>query len=173
MVDSIYLVWQWVQGNWAGIVASSAVLITIQQYFQQRRHDKLSVRAYVSFSLGTTSRGVEVSVSNDGLGPALYKEMNVIVQGNELPYEWRWNYLLEGIGAGAIKILDSHSMPKCLPAGRTVILCRFASEDNVPHEQLVVQFGKSVQMTLKYSSIYRERPITAELDVRKQFATLD
>ena len=173
MVDWLTLIWHWIQENWAGIVATSVVVITIQQFFQQRRHDRLSVKPKVSFSLGIINNRVELSVSNNGLGPALHKEMKVFVGGSELPRHWRWDQVLEGLELGQIEITDFRSMPKCLPADRTVMLCRFASTENVPNKQLLVQFGKSVQITFKYSSMYEEHPVTTELDVRKQLATLD
>ena len=167
------IVWGWLQENWAGIVATSAVVITVQQFFQQRRHDRLSVKPNVSFNIGTTPLGVEFSISNSGLGPALNKGLNVFVRGNKLGEHWRWDQVLEGLELGRIEILDHRSLPRCLPDGQTVMLCRFASSNNVPHKQLLVDFGKSVQITFKHSSMYQERPQITEFDVRKQLATLD
>ncbi len=65
-------------------IATLAVVISIWQGFEQRRHNRLSVKPLLNFETVAHNQTKTIRLSNDGLGPAIIKEFYVTMDGEKI-----------------------------------------------------------------------------------------
>ena len=164
----VHFAWSWILENWQGVIAATAVVVTVYQLMKQRRHDRLSVKPFMKFTFGIGPRGVEIGLANDGLGPALYKGLGLCFDEEPLPKNWNWNDLLNRLKIGEMLIHSFKSVTKCLPAGERVILCEFSSSTGISHQDVQVAFARHMIIEFQYSSMYEKTTMSTKIGLRKQ-----
>ena len=70
-----------IQSYLAVFLAIFAVVISIWQGYEQRRHNRLSVKPILTFDGITSNNRRMIRLSNDGLGPAIIKRFRIIEDG--------------------------------------------------------------------------------------------
>lgn len=75
------------------LIAVLAVVISIWQVRISQEHNRLSVRPYMDFFYGWATQDIwQLTLSNEGVGPAIIKEVKFFFKGKE--YE-RWGDVLK------------------------------------------------------------------------------
>ena len=71
------------------IIALSAVVVSIWQAYQQRLHDRISVRPYLEWVKGENEEGFTyLKMKNKGFGPAFIQQGKIVV-GDSTFRDWR------------------------------------------------------------------------------------
>lgn len=174
------LIWQFFISNWQGIVAITALALSLWQLLSQRKHDRLSVRPYLSAGYKwhcSSDKGLksfEVVVVNNGIGPAIIKDCFVEIDGKRIPgigeinfqntirlmfpdYEFKYNYLYLNYGYAMavnerMKILNVSFLGPKYPS----------------LEYLKQLLTKHVDLKICYDSFYKKQPIFSSLEYMKK-----
>lgn len=75
--------WQWLQTNWQGLIATLAFVVTVFEVHATRRHNRLSVLPHldtISFA-NEGDRQARISIRNGGVGPARINKIVVYRDG--------------------------------------------------------------------------------------------
>lgn len=72
-----------VQSLIAVVIALIAVFISIWQGYEQRRHNRLSVKPILTFDAISHNNYKSIRLSNDGLGPAIVKRFIISEKGTQ------------------------------------------------------------------------------------------
>ncbi len=90
MVHWLNYLWDYSKTNSAQVISLCALALTIYQAWMTRRHNRLSCRPHLThWTLTNFQKGwVNISVSNNGLGPAIIRSLQLkidgqIVKGND------------------------------------------------------------------------------------------
>lgn len=73
-----------IQSFIAIFIAIIALFISIWQGFEQRKHNRYSVRPLLTFDSYVSNKTRSIRISNDGLGPAIIKEFKVKIDGETI-----------------------------------------------------------------------------------------
>ena len=77
--------WNWLSANASNVIALSALAATFWQAYISRKHNKLSVKPYLTTWTTTSSDGyVIVKIINNGVGPAHIKSFSIFVDGQKM-----------------------------------------------------------------------------------------
>ena len=86
-----------IQSLIAILVAILALAISIWQGFEERKHNRLSVKPLLNFETVSHNQTKSIRLSNDGLGPAIIKGFYVYLDGEQLDANIQnpWTKVLE------------------------------------------------------------------------------
>ena len=92
----------YVGANWSNLIASLAFVLSIITLWQQRKHNRLTVRPLASIESGDYGNWVFVRVVNNGTGPMIIKSLTVNGERKPLykalpdPQKWgvKWTHVL-------------------------------------------------------------------------------
>ena len=146
----------------AAIIALASLYVAIQQNGLARKHNKLSVRPFLAiYRKQFKGKPIEYSIENRGIGPAIVKAFQVLVDGKEVAAS-DGNCIYAAMDALEIdrNIVGGHLFGpnEVLKAGQEVIVLRFpvSGDDEAVHKELL---GKLPRMKFKieYESMYEEK----------------
>jgi len=72
-----------IQSTAAMLVAVIALLISVWQGCEERRHNRFSVRPLLNFDLYSSSGTRTIRLANEGLGPAVFKQFIIEIDGKK------------------------------------------------------------------------------------------
>lgn len=167
--------WNWLSANASNVIALSALAATFWQAYISRKHNKLSVKPYLTTWTTTSSDGyVIVKIINNGVGPAHIKSFSIFVDGQKMigenlephikclniifsDYEFSWYGSYLGI---------DYMMPS--NEQKDLIAIKFTGQ-KMPTRFEVDHRAKRVQIVIDYESIYEQKfKYDSEVEVKKQ-----
>jgi hypothetical protein len=151
--------------NWIALAsvvsALSALVLTIWQGLQTRKHNRLSAKPYVGFSwVNKPLQGLRCELKNLGLGPALISQIRFFVDNNEVKIKNRESYksLFEAleINKVATKIEVFHTEPhSALSVGQSESLIVFCdSSISEGDHKLIASKLRRFSVQVEYKCIY-------------------
>lgn len=141
-------------GEW--IVALCALGVSLRALHAQRKHDRLSVHPKLHVTKGhTASAPYKWHLKNFGVGPAVIKEFDVIVDGTRLsfPSMGGLNAALNGIGCQDFDECYGFREGEYMQASSEVILLSFPPEK----ADAVNPYLPKIAWRIVYESIYGNR----------------
>jgi hypothetical protein len=117
----------YVGANWSNIIASLAFVLSMITLWQQRKHNRLTVRPLAYIEAGDYGNWVFVKVANNGTGPMIIK--SIMVDGERkalyeaLPDPERW-------GVYWRHVLVWHTTDRSVPAGGGLMLVDLSRATN-------------------------------------------
>lgn len=69
--------WNFILVNSGGIIATSAVVVSVGALIQNRKHNRLSIKPQLTFGTSQLGKKFILSVTNAGLGPAKIKSFEI------------------------------------------------------------------------------------------------
>ena len=77
--------WSWLSANATNVIALTALAATFYQAYISRKHNKLSVKPYLTTWNTTTPEGYSIlAIINNGVGPAHIKSFGIFVDGQKM-----------------------------------------------------------------------------------------
>jgi len=157
--------WEAIAGFSTAVIALCAFVLTIWQGCVMRRHNRLSVRPYLTTWLhsDTAKHIYAIALLNNGLGPALIKSFRLEVDGRVMIGEG-----MEPIDKG-LKILFSQyqyhrsgsfvAKGYMMPAkvSHNLATVQFFGEKVPTPEEVDHAFKKRGKLLIEYESIYKEK----------------
>ena len=131
------------------VIAISAVVVSVWQVKLAQTHNKLSVRPYMDFFSGWNSETEwQVTLSNEGVGPAILKEIEFTYQGQTYS---NWDEVLTAADLNAYRI-NSTTFSKDSPfaVGKTMLFIKLNRSEDGLRQRL------GIDVKIKYESIYEE-----------------
>ena len=135
--------------HWAVvIIAVSAVIVSIWQVRLSQRHNQLSVRPYLDFFSGYQEASVwEVTLTNEGVGPAILQKMEVTYKGETRN---NWDFVLQDSLMRKIWLNSAvFAPPSPFAANKEITLLKLNREE--------VKGPLGIKVRLEYESIYEEK----------------
>lgn len=130
------------------VVAVSALIVSVWQVKISQEHNKLSVRPYLDFFSAWNYNVWQLTMSNEGVGPAVIKRVDYTYKGVT------YNQLDDMLNAANLKRkrTNSTNFGKNSPFAveKTVIFLELNREDSSLRKPL------GVSVSVKYESIYKE-----------------
>lgn len=150
--------------TWVGLIISiCAIILTLQQTLQTRHHNKLSVRPKLTTSTETTYPAINqiervVTLSNNGLGPAIIKSFELLIDGIAHPVDTPQDMFI---------LIQDHVMSALTPQSyfhvlrkesvmakeQTIILTKLIATVDGPAQ---IEEFKKFQLKVCYESAYGE-----------------
>lgn len=124
---------------WHGRISQRQLEIAVE-------HNKLTVRPYLEFikSIDGSEGTLEITLSNQGYGPAVVKELKLMHDGKN--YD-AWNPVLDAANEnGNIRQLYNYDPNSVIASGVDRVILRLKSENN----------RKGITAVMIYESIYQE-----------------
>ncbi|MCW8983096.1 MAG: hypothetical protein OQK13_03540 [Gammaproteobacteria bacterium] len=159
-------IWSWLGCNAAEIIATSAMTFTAYQVIVTRRHNKISVRPHLAESSDRNRKPGEgvlaFVVSNNGLGPAVIKKWEVLLDGEEINIsdhdaaesvirdllkEKEFNFTIGTLGEGYV--MPSNELKKVL-----IVHFKCKSDDDFNSVETSLN---SLDLIIEYESMYGEK----------------
>jgi len=149
-------------GKWTAVgtmlVAVCALATSLWQGYSMQQHNKLSLRPYLEFEvnrkqIGTDNFGLEVSVNNNGLGPAEVTSLQIRLRDQELSNtEQIWSAMGLDINKGCF---GYGTVQRFYKVGDKQMVIRAAGACVLTKAQLDALLN-NLSMTLEYRSLYSE-----------------
>ena len=146
----------------AVIVALASLYVAIQQTVLTRKHNRLSVRPFLSiYRKQFVGQPIEYSIENRGLGPAIVKRFSILVDGKEVRASDGNNFYaamdtleIDRSGVGG----HLFASDEVLKAGQEVVVLRFpkSGESEAVHKELLGKLPR-MKFRLEYESMYEEK----------------
>ena len=117
----------YVGANWSNIIASLAFVLSMITLWQQRKHNRLTVRPLAYIEVGDYGNWVFVRVVNNGTGPMIIKSITVndarkpLYEALPNPREW-------GVYWRHVAVV--HTADRSVPAGGKLLLVDLSSANN-------------------------------------------
>jgi hypothetical protein len=148
-----------IQGSTAAI-ALAALTVTIWEGITNRRHNRLSLRPFLSITqhLGGTQGRFGISVDNDGLGPAAITRCSVSVDGDVISDEEDpdWNVVLSKLGL-EVEAICERIRGRAIHSGDRKWLLTIRLEDaSEPVRKALLGAFKRLRVEIHYDSFYGE-----------------
>ena len=151
----------------SAFLAACALTVSAWQGFEIRRHSRLSARPYIDIStiLNQESNRYGLRIANEGLGPAIMKDLRLTVDGVDVAQDHRngWKEALEKLDLErdpfVYRVLQQENL---IPQGQENPLFGFASSrvgDEDLSEKLRVELQRKLRrliVRICYCSIYEE-----------------
>lgn len=131
------------------IVAVSALIVSVWQVQISQEHNRLSVRPYMDFFSGWKNTDQwELTLSNEGVGPAIFQEIDYHYQGKIYS---NWDECLEAAGLRKFRTNSSNfSKNSPFAMDKTVTFLGLKREEEALRQSL------GIKVIIKYESIYKE-----------------
>ncbi|MGV3582153.1 MAG: hypothetical protein ACO1N8_07580 [Methylophilus sp.] len=167
--------WSWLSSNATNVIALSALVATFWQAYITRKHNKLSVKPYLTTWTTTSSDGyIIVKIINNGTGPAHIKSFNIFADNQKMigeslePHIKCLNLIFpeyQFIWYGSYFGID-YMMPAT--EQKDLIAIKFTGE-KVPNRNEIDHRAKRVKIVIDYESIYEEKfKYDSDNEVKKQ-----
>ena len=156
-------------GLLVGLIAILINIITVVVYIYQtnimQSQKKASVWPYIEWSTSyIQGQGFKLSLSNNGIGPALVKDINITVNGEK--QENLDSLLMSLINTNQIPHIKGSLSNRVIPAGNDYNLLE--SNDNIWAEALYMAIkNKKFKMTIRYESIYKDQWMSTGTEVKE------
>lgn len=145
----------------ATVIAIAAIALGIADSMQTRAHNRLSVKPYLVVDYSNAVRGTEttivVEVSNEGVGPAIIRRMEIVLPdelgGGSYP---DWSRAVDALRASGAVVLSywNYEGGEALGIQRSRELIRILLEDDAPPD-LPAKID-AIDIRVHYESIYGE-----------------
>jgi hypothetical protein len=155
--------------NYELIVAGLALVLTLWEARESRRHNRLSVRPLLAFSTGRvrTDGGCNYSfsITNQGIGPALIADRYFVQAGKRVADDETIDYprsafSLQLTGKHDFKFVSSRLPGKksAILPGETILLCEVfvktpPNSDTIPGPEIF----SGLELEIRYESFYGEK----------------
>ncbi len=126
------------------IIALSALVVSIWQVKLFQNHNKLSVKPYLDFHLIQEDSTLTVSFSNEGLGPAIIKQISYNYDGNE--FRSLENLLKADNEKKNVLLSFNYSRNSIISSGDEKLLVKLFDSET-----------RGVKVKIVYETIYEER----------------
>jgi hypothetical protein len=145
----------------AGVVAIAALFVTIWDSAQTRKHNRLTVMPKVSFNLNLSGEagGVRatLSLTNNGLGPALYEGIAIQYRGARKGdgFYTSWLAFKDSIIAPGVIVTRALDIGRdeAMPVGREYVLLAVESDSAVSPNAITEVF-RGLAARVRYRSVY-------------------
>lgn len=146
----------------AVVIAIASLYVTIRQTALAQKHNRLSVRPFLSiYRKQFVDQPIEYSIENRGIGPAIVKSFQVLVDGKEV---------IASDGNGVYAAMDAleidrgsvgghlFALNEVLKAGQEVVVLRFpkSGNDKAIHKELLGKLPR-MRFRIEYESMYEEK----------------
>jgi hypothetical protein len=144
------------------VIALGALIVAIAQVVLMRRHNRLSVMPFLTFyvSYGTKEMPFGVHVANNGIGPAVIKQLTVYLDGKtftpERGHSWNAAWFEAGF-KGSFVAFHFPEGRSALRAGERFPLLTI--DEGYESDALSYQFYqalKRIDLEIVFESIYRD-----------------
>jgi hypothetical protein len=147
---------RWLNANWAGIlVASLALIVSTLSMCETQKHQRLSVRPYVTTSFNANETGAGWIRGINGAGPAIINAFEVTVDGKPVQ---TWDGVLIALGIDPLGAKFTFKIPwpgtSLLPSDTTAAVFWLNSPPTAV--ATLVKESHRVQLKLTYCSLYDE-----------------
>lgn len=152
-----------VLADWAAVViALSALFVSLQQGFQQRKHDRLSVKPHLDTfehsDLTDKVATLTLTLSNNGLGPAIIKSHRV-VKGHPEDDDYEEVDLRKEM-EDALEIISIHTINElkdnyAFTAGQSMDYFNLSFQcENNDSLELIIDFIYQFNIEIEFESLY-------------------
>ncbi len=128
------------------VIALSALVVSVWQVKLFQEHNKLSVKPYLDFSLIQTDSTITVYFYNDGLGPAIIKEMTF--ESNDTTYS--------SLGKVLVARDEMKNVVKRFNYSKNSVI---ATGDEKLLVELRGNHMRKVKVTIFYETVYEEKSV--------------
>lgn len=172
--------WTFLSDHWEGITAlgsmvvgACALVFTIYQWRDARRHNRISLRPFINKGNRTETwpdrARMAISLTNNGLGPAVIKTFQIFYKGTTLaePFAKKLETVMKGViadgkcSSGALDFRPGHIMPPGSTEELAWVSFSKAEGDDVDRVRRAID---CFDMLLEYESMYGE---PTRLDTRE------
>lgn len=167
--------WIWLSNNTSNVIALCALAATFWQAYISRKHNKLSVKPYLTTWTEATSDGyIIVKIINNGTGPAHIKSFKIFADNQKMvgenlePHEkclklifpeYQFSWYGSYLGIDYMIPATEH---------KDLIAVKFTGE-KVPTRSEIDHRAKRVKIEIDYESIYEEKfKYDSDIEIRKQ-----
>lgn len=155
-------------------IAIFALALTIITLWQQRNHDRLSVKPLANFHLVNFPDGIKIVIKNDGLGPMIIKSIRTFKEGDPERNDLGWppeplhklkysKISLGPIFGGALENVS-------LSNGKSLVIfehnCDISDKTHVDLVKRTKDSLKDLTIELVYSSIYEKERFNLTTDLK-------
>lgn len=144
------------------VIAVTAVWISRRQLKMHEQHNKKMATPHISswIAISTDDKTLEYSIQNNGLGPAIVKNIALSVDGkpvtNKKGYqlsEAALDLLLDGVGS--TREYEMPDLGMYIPTGKKyrILACKFQHHDP---EEILGRIKRRAHLAITYESIYGE-----------------
>lgn len=163
-IKGITLSWEAVAGLSSAVIALCALGLTLWQGWITRQHNRLSVRPHLT-TWSQSDKGnhiYAVHLLNNGIGPALIKSFQILVDGQVMigegvePIEKALKILFPQYQYASNQSYLSNGYMMPAKEARDLVVVRFLG-DKVPKPEEVEHAWKRGKLVIKYESVYEEK----------------
>ena len=166
--------WSWLSNNASNVIAICAFGATFWQAHLTRKHNKFSVKPYLT-TWNTTEDGYNVvKIINNGIGPAHIKSFSIFVDGQRVAgenlephikclniifsgYEFSWY----GSYLGVDYMMPSNEQ-------KALVAFKFTGQ-KIPNPIELDHILKRARLVINYESIYEEKfKFDSDVEIKKQ-----
>lgn len=161
--------WRYLEGNWtfAGVAAVCAGIVTLCEIHATRKHNRLSVKPFLTDHTYTvyTNNGATESfeLTNNGLGPALIKKFEVIMDGVPLQYkdeDGLQEQIQKFLPAGKITHIKIFTNLSAIPANEKNLILQIAvPSSDVSKCKKLQDLAPKISLRIEYESMYGEKQV--------------
>ncbi|TRN17077.1 hypothetical protein DM586_03155 [Vibrio fluvialis] len=145
------------------VIALAALCVSMWQGFVVQKHNKLSLKPYITSAPRLPGVGGEngIFISNDGLGPAFIKEAKIIVNGESFDLTSNsWPAVYAHLGLKKLCYSESwFKKGSSLKPGEFVKILaptKMPIDSSCPIEFIKLLSASELELSLVYESIYEE-----------------
>jgi hypothetical protein len=151
-------------------IATFALGVSIWQGIETRKHNKLSVKPYISIRvlISKQSEYMGIQIENNGIGPAIIKKCIVFVDGKPTQIDSYSSWKKIGKAAGIFdKNISFMTFPKgtVVKEGQVIPLICYPKQHWTDQGRKIVEHALScVRVKIIYESIYGEEFVETNLE---------
>ena len=140
------------------LIGFSALGVALWEGWENRRHNRMSVRPHLSSWMDSTNGRYRLIIKNDGLGPALIREFVVTLDGEVVPGEGSkpihqtLQKLIPSFSANSYAFLDSNGV---LKEGAGIMVFDGAIPSGLTGEDLDSAL-EPADLLIRYASLYED-----------------
>ncbi len=162
MIKTIVFVVVYIITQYLSVIIAACVLsVTIWQGWQNRKHNRLSVKPFLNV-LGCVSRSgnikdYTVTLVNHGVGPAIIKNFELLFEGKSVSnnhsesYKDFLNKKIKPLKGLKGRSFEHRSEDSVIKVGEEIILWKFKCERDEDIEDI-----EKIKIRIKYQSIYQD-----------------
>ena len=156
--------WEVITGISGSVIALCALVLTIWQAIVARKHNKLTVKPYLTTwsTILAENYFYQVDLINNGVGPALIKSFKVFVDNKELSgthagsLDKAFQMLLPSVSYESYNSFLINGYVTAAKDKHELIKIKF-SDISAPKFEDVEQAFKRIRLFIEYESIYNEK----------------
>lgn len=161
---AVNLTWRFLGTNVEALLASCALILTVNRLSVMRKHNKLSVKPYLTDHVHKNNLSGRFEISyeliNNGLGPAFIEGFVVKYENVSIEYtddDALKAKLRELLGLGNFETVRVLERGYALAAKESVVLLKISVSNKDERKAQVIKDGiKTVSLEIQYKSFYEE-----------------